>query len=69
MRVTLRQDMLQDGADYTPYEGLEIVGWPVASLVRGRKVMQSGNLVGSKGYGAYLERDRSPFATPPKRSN
>jgi dihydropyrimidinase len=69
MRVTLRHDMLQDGADYTPYEGFEIVGWPVAALVRGRKVMQSGNLVGRKGFGTYLARDRSPFASRSKSPN
>jgi dihydropyrimidinase len=42
------------------------VGWPVATLVRGRKVVQSGKLVGSKDHGLYLPRDRSPFASRSK---
>lgn len=45
------------------FEGFGIAGWPVATLVRGRKVMQSGNPVGSKTHGLYLARDRSPFAS------
>lgn len=66
MRVTLEHRMLHDGADYTPYEGFEIVGWPVMTIVRGRKVVQSGKLVGSKDHGLYLPRDRSPFASASK---
>ncbi|MBS7544101.1 dihydropyrimidinase [Ancylobacter oerskovii] len=68
-RLTLHHDMLQDGADYTPYEGLEIVGWPTTTLVRGQKVMEEGKLVGRKGFGTYLARDRSRFAASSKRSD
>jgi dihydropyrimidinase len=62
-RVTLQHEHLQDGADYTPYAGREIVGWPVLTLVRGQMIVDDGQLVGPKGHGAYLPRDRSPFAT------
>ncbi len=27
-RVTVTQDLMQHGADYTPYEGIEVTGWP-----------------------------------------
>jgi dihydroorotase-like cyclic amidohydrolase len=27
-----------NGADYTPYEGLEITGWPLTTILRGRFV-------------------------------
>ncbi len=62
MHVTLRHALLNDGADYTPYEGREIQGWPIMTIVRGHKVVQAGNLIGRKGSGVYLRRDRSPFA-------
>jgi dihydropyrimidinase len=62
--VTVTHDLLQDGSDYTPYEGLEVVGWPVLTMVRGRTVMRDGTLVGSKGHGAYLARDKSALASP-----
>jgi dihydropyrimidinase len=68
-RVTLRHEMLQDGADYTPYEGREIVGWPVTTMVRGLVVMQGGKLVGDKAHGQYLPRERSPFAVRPDESS
>ncbi|PPJ47877.1 dihydropyrimidinase [Rhizobium sp. KAs_5_22] len=57
-RVTLTNDLLQHGADYTPYEGIEVRGWPTQLLVRGRTIMKDG-VVGSSGTGAYLSRKRS----------
>jgi dihydroorotase len=32
-------------AGWTPYDGLEVTGWPVGALVRGRRVMWEGSLV------------------------
>ena len=54
--------LLRHGSDYTPYEGLEVTGWPVTTMVRGRTVVRDGALVGEKGYGTYLPRDRSALA-------
>jgi dihydropyrimidinase len=56
---------LQDGADYTPYEGLRLKGWPVLTMVRGVVVAQDGALVGPRGHGTYLPRARSQYATWP----
>ena len=61
-QVTITHDLLRDGSDYTPYEGLEVTGWPVLTMVRGRTVVRDGELVGEKGYGTYLPRDRSALA-------
>jgi dihydropyrimidinase len=61
-RVTITHSLLHDGSDYTPYEGLEVTGWPVLTMVRGRTVVRDGELVGEKGYGTYLPRDRSALA-------
>jgi dihydropyrimidinase len=57
-RVTLTNDILQHGADYTPYEGLEIQGWPVRLLVRGQTIMERGSVVDA-GQGQYQSRKRS----------
>jgi dihydropyrimidinase len=62
--LAITHDLLKDGSDYTPYEGLEVTGWPVLTMVRGRTVMRDGELVGAKGHGAYLTRERSPLAQP-----
>jgi dihydropyrimidinase len=61
-QVMITHDLLRDGSDYTPYEGLEVTGWPVLTMVRGRTVVRDGALVGEKGYGTYLPRDRSALA-------
>ena len=55
-RQTLTHAMLQDGADYTPYEGMEITGWPVTTLVRGRTVVRDGALQDTKGHGEHISR-------------
>ncbi|MBU2327334.1 MAG: dihydropyrimidinase [Alphaproteobacteria bacterium] len=57
-RVTLTNDILQHGADYTPYEGLEVTGWPVRLFVRGKTVMERGSLVDAR-HGHYQRRKRS----------
>ncbi|RWR26120.1 dihydropyrimidinase [Sinirhodobacter populi] len=67
--VSLTHAMLRDGADYTPYEGRELRGWPVMTIVRGRKVAQDGEIIAPKGHGVYLERNRSPFASRAERSD
>ncbi len=55
---------LHHGADYTPYEGFEVTGWPVTTIVRGQIVVDRGELVGSIGHGAYFKRARSDYAVP-----
>lgn len=59
---TAGNDPLHDGSDYTPYEGLEVTGWPVLTMLRGRVVVREGELVGQKGCGTYLSRAKSPLA-------
>jgi len=36
----IRQADLHHGADYTPWEGVEVTGWPVRTILRGRTVMR-----------------------------
>ncbi len=43
-QVTIRHEMLQDGCDYTPYEGLEITGWPVLTMLRGSVLVRDNEL-------------------------
>lgn len=54
-RVIAHAD-LHDGSDYSPYEGIEVTGWPVTVILRGRPVVVDGALTGEKGRGAYLVR-------------
>jgi dihydropyrimidinase len=52
----IAQSALHHGADYTPYEGIEITGWPVSTLLRGEFVVKDGVYVGTKGRGRHLPR-------------
>ena len=63
-KVTIRQEILHHGSDYTPYEGLEVTGWPVTTIVRGETIVRDGALVGSRSAGRHVARDRSPYAAP-----
>ena len=55
---------MHDGSDYTPYEGIEVTGWPVSTMVRGKFVVRDGKLAGKPGDGAYVPRGKSPLAAP-----
>lgn len=37
--------------DYTPYQGWDLSGWPVLTIVRGRVVMEEGNILAPPGWG------------------
>ncbi len=62
-KVTLTNEILQHGADYTPYEGLELQGWPVRLLVRGQTIMEDGSLI-NEARGEYQSRKRSNLVAP-----
>ena len=62
-KVTIRQDILHHGADYTPWEGFDVVGWPVKTISRGEVVADEGRIVGKVGRGRIL--DRRPDTAPP----
>jgi dihydropyrimidinase len=63
-QLVLTNEILQHGADYTPYEGLAVTGWPVRLLVRGKTVMDQGSIVRAA-EGRYLSRKRSVLSTAP----
>ena len=63
-KETIRQAAMHHGADYTPYEGMEVTGWPVMTILRGRVVMEDGRILGEPGAGQFLPRKLSPYAVP-----
>ena len=46
---------LLSAQEYTPFEGMELTGWPVRTLLRGRTMFADGEVVGDPD-GAYLKR-------------
>ena len=53
-RTTLTNALMQHAIDYTPYEGMQVTGWPVATLRRGEIVMRDGVVSARPGSGRYL---------------
>jgi dihydroorotase len=44
-RVTITDAMMASRSAWTPYDGVAVTGWPVGTVVRGRRVMWEGELV------------------------
>ncbi|MCJ2046271.1 dihydropyrimidinase [Methylobacterium sp. J-078] len=59
-RETIRQAGLHHGADYTPWEGFSVTGWPVMTIARGATVAEDGRVVGPLGHGQVIDRSVSP---------
>jgi dihydropyrimidinase len=63
-QVTITNALMQHAIDYTPYEGLQVTGWPVATLRRGAVVMRDGAILAEPGSGRFLPRPPYAFITP-----
>ncbi len=59
--VTIRNDMLHHAVDHTPYEGVQVKGWPVVTISRGDIICADGVVTASAGRGLFVPCDR-PFA-------
>jgi dihydropyrimidinase len=47
-------------SDYSPWEGWEIFGWPVTTVLRGRVIVERGRFVGRPGEGRLVRRKIAP---------
>lgn len=52
--VTVRNEMLHHDVDYTPYEGMQLTGWPVITISRGQIVCREGSPSADIGRGQFL---------------
>lgn len=48
-RETIRNSWIESRCGWTPYDGVSVIGWPIGTFVRGRKVMWDGQIVGPAG--------------------
>jgi dihydropyrimidinase len=55
-KVTLTNSLMQHIIDYTPFEGMEVTGWPVTTIRRGEVVMKDGLVQAEPGTGQFLAR-------------
>ncbi|KAF5581881.1 dihydropyrimidinase [Fusarium pseudoanthophilum] len=63
--VTISQDMLHHGVDYTPFEGIQVRNWPRYTILRGEVVWRhdDGGILGEKGFGQFLHRKKGELVT------
>ena len=62
--VTLTNALMHHGGDYTPYEGMAVTGYPVATYVRGALVFDGQAVVGKPGFGQHLARESYGYIKP-----
>ncbi len=53
---SIKADMLRSKADFSIYEGMEVTGWPVTTILRGEVIYDDGQVTDRKGGGKYLRR-------------
>ena len=53
-QVTVTNSMLHHNVDYTPYEGMQLTGWPETTISRGTVICHSGELKAQTGCGEFL---------------
>lgn len=51
--VTIRNEDQITACGWTPYDGYKLKGAPVLSVLRGKVIMEDGEVVGKKGYGEF----------------
>ncbi len=56
MEKTLTMDDLHADSDYSIWEGFTCLGYPVLTMLRGKVIVEQGNLVGSSTDGQWLKR-------------
>ena len=58
-RETITNAQAGSKAGWTPYDGKEVTGWPVGTVIRGRRVMWEGEIV-TPGQGRAVEFSEAP---------
>ncbi len=48
-RETVRREWIRSRCGWSPFEGVALTGWPVATVLRGMVVMREGQLLGAPG--------------------
>jgi len=38
---------MESRAGWTPYDGVEVQGWPIGTIIRGRRVMWESEILGA----------------------
>lgn len=56
--VTIEHKNLHENVDYTPYEGIDLIGYPTMTISNGEIIVKDGEFLGKKGKGKFIKRNR-----------
>jgi dihydroorotase-like cyclic amidohydrolase len=65
-KLKIKADNLLHVCDWTPFEGWEVEGIPVLTLVKGKIMMKDGEVYGEPGWGNFVPR-KTPNTHKPQR--
>lgn len=65
-RITRKvsSETLHQHVDYSPFEGMELTGWPATVMLRGRLLTQNGELCSPESYGKFIRRSMGELWNP-----
>jgi dihydropyrimidinase len=58
--IRISPEKLHMNLDFSPYEGLEVTGWPEVTISRGKPIYRSGQFIGDKNWGGFVKRSYVP---------
>ncbi len=58
LQRTVAATDLHDNMDYSPYEGMQITGWPTIVIRRGQVIVEEGELKAERGSGDFVARNK-----------
>jgi len=56
-------ELLNSAQEFTPFDGMNVTGWPQMTLVRGRVMFEDGAVTGRPGHGEYVKRPVAGYVT------
>ena len=57
-KKTIRADEMHSAADWDPFEGWQVTGWPRLTISRGEIIVRDGEVLGKPGRGKLLKRKK-----------
>lgn len=66
-KVVIAYEKLHDRVGYTPYEGMEVTGWPEMTICRGRVIVDGDRLIAEAGSGSFLPCGPSAWLLHPEK--
>ena len=58
-RQKIKKETIQSPAEFSCFDGWDVTGWPVMTMVRGQMIFEEGKVIGKAGTGRYIPRTKA----------